>query len=123
MAVNRPAARRIASSRPEPSPGAVNRSLRAAASMAAASELRILPAVNCPAPAPQVALDCDSQQRANGRPFLAGVVYSETMNSPGRSQRVSPTYNLLDLLKAEFPDAPAAHQLFAGLLHHESSDL
>ncbi len=72
MAVNRPAAKRIASSQPEPSPGAVSRSLRAAASMAAASELRIPGAVNGPAPAPQVALDCDSQQRANGRPFLAG---------------------------------------------------
>ncbi|HLR07481.1 MAG TPA: hypothetical protein VK117_16825, partial [Pyrinomonadaceae bacterium] len=44
------------------------------------------------------------------------------MNSPGRSQRVSPKDNLLDLLKAEFADARAAHQLFAGLLQHETYD-
>ena len=44
------------------------------------------------------------------------------MNSPGRSQRVSPKDNLLDLLKAEFADARAAHRLFTELLQHETYD-
>ena len=44
------------------------------------------------------------------------------MNSPGRSQRVSPKDDFLDLLKAEFADARAANRLFAELLQHETYD-
>ncbi len=44
------------------------------------------------------------------------------MNSPGRSRRVSPKDNFLDLLKSEFADARAADRLFAELLQHETYD-
>jgi hypothetical protein len=44
------------------------------------------------------------------------------MNSPGTSQLVLSKNNLLDLLKAEFADARAAHPLFAELLEHETYD-
>ena len=44
------------------------------------------------------------------------------MNSPGRSQRVSPKDNPLDLLKTEFADTRAAHRLFAELFQHETYD-
>jgi len=44
------------------------------------------------------------------------------MNSPGRSRRVPPKNNLLDLLKAEFADARAAHRLFAELIEQETYD-
>src|SRR5260370_28457482 len=44
------------------------------------------------------------------------------MNSAGRPQRVRPKNNLLDLLKAEFADARAAHRLFAELIEQETYD-
>jgi len=44
------------------------------------------------------------------------------MNSPGRSQRVSPKDDFLDLLKTEFDDARAAHRLLDDLLQHETYD-
>src|SRR5258708_36382657 len=44
------------------------------------------------------------------------------MNSPGRSLRVLPKNNLVDLLKAEFADARAAHRLFAELIEQETYD-
>ena len=44
------------------------------------------------------------------------------MNSPGRSQRVLPKENFLDLLTAEFADTRLADRLFAELLQHETYD-
>ena len=39
-----------------------------------------------------------------------------------RTSRVSSPADLVDLLRTEFADARAAHQLFAGLLQHETYD-
>ena len=44
------------------------------------------------------------------------------MNSPGRSQRISPKDDFLDLLKAEFDDPHSADRLFEELLRHETYD-